>query len=228
MTKYVDCICKTCGINFQKKKSEVKKTINHFCSRSCAAIYNNTKYPKRQPEGTCIDCNKSLPSCRKRCDNCNKKIQEKRLKEKLLIKEIIEEENKNNGCQKINCCGICGSKINHRSSKCYSCYIKLINEDMNEQTIEDVEYTRYHKSSAYSKIRTRARSLASKLGWSKCANCNYDKHIEICHITPISDFPKETKIKVVNSIDNLIPLCPNCHWEFDHGVLNLEEIKLSL
>jgi hypothetical protein len=23
----------------------------------------------------------------------------------------------------------------------------------------------------------------------------------------------------VNSLDNLVGLCPNCHWEFDHGLL---------
>jgi predicted restriction endonuclease len=25
----------------------------------------------------------------------------------------------------------------------------------------------------------------------------------------------------VNSLDNLLGLCPNCHWEFDHGLLRL-------
>jgi hypothetical protein len=25
----------------------------------------------------------------------------------------------------------------------------------------------------------------------------------------------------VNSLDNLVGLCPNCHWEFDHGLLQL-------
>jgi len=40
----VDCSCDSCGINFQKPLNQVKrsKTGNHFCSRSCAATYNNT------------------------------------------------------------------------------------------------------------------------------------------------------------------------------------------
>jgi hypothetical protein len=25
----------------------------------------------------------------------------------------------------------------------------------------------------------------------------------------------------VNSLDNLVGLCPNHHWEFDHGLLQL-------
>ncbi len=40
----MDCSCVDCGISFQKPLNQVKhsKTGNHFCSRSCAATYNNT------------------------------------------------------------------------------------------------------------------------------------------------------------------------------------------
>jgi hypothetical protein len=34
--------CKTCGKDFHRRSAEQKKTKNHFCSRSCAATYNNT------------------------------------------------------------------------------------------------------------------------------------------------------------------------------------------
>jgi hypothetical protein len=36
-----------------------------------------------------------------------------------------------------------------------------------------------------------------------------------------TSFPLDTPISVVNSLDNLVGLCPNCHWEFDHGLLQL-------
>ena len=32
---------------------------------------------------------------------------------------------------------------------------------------------------------------------------------------------KLLKIKVVNDLSNLVNLCPNHHWELDHGMLNL-------
>lgn len=35
-------ICSNCNNQFEKTNSEIKKTKNHFCSRSCAATYNNT------------------------------------------------------------------------------------------------------------------------------------------------------------------------------------------
>lgn len=55
----------------------------------------------------------------------------------------------------------------------------------------------------------------------KCAVCGYDKHVEIAHIKAVSEFSDDTTIKEINSIDNLIALCPNHHWEYDNGVLKL-------
>lgn len=55
----------------------------------------------------------------------------------------------------------------------------------------------------------------------KCAICGYDKHIEVAHIKSVSDFDDNTKISIINSVDNLIGLCPNHHWEYDNGILKL-------
>lgn len=55
----------------------------------------------------------------------------------------------------------------------------------------------------------------------KCAICGYDKHIEIAHIKAVSEFDDSATIAEINSIDNLIGLCPNHHWEYDHGILKL-------
>jgi len=55
----------------------------------------------------------------------------------------------------------------------------------------------------------------------ECVRCGYDKHIEVCHRRSLASFPDDTPISVVNSLDNLVGLCPNHHWEFDHGLLQL-------
>ncbi len=52
-----------------------------------------------------------------------------------------------------------------------------------------------------------------------CVCCGYDKHIDVCHKRPLASFPEDTPIAVVNSLENLAGLCPTCHWEFDHGLL---------
>lgn len=69
--------CKTCGIEFSKKESEIKKTNNHFCSRSCAAKFNNKIFIKRKKTyKDCINCNKTftgngLKYCSNRCQQDN-------------------------------------------------------------------------------------------------------------------------------------------------------------
>jgi len=57
-------------------KNELVKWQKKFCSKSCAATYNNKKYPKRvrNPKNTCIDCG-SYPVWREgaRCSTCRSK-----------------------------------------------------------------------------------------------------------------------------------------------------------
>ena len=55
----------------------------------------------------------------------------------------------------------------------------------------------------------------------KCHVCGYKTHTQICHKKQINSFNKNTKLKEVNDINNLVILCPNHHWELDHGVLAL-------
>ncbi len=77
---------------------------------------------------------------------------------------------------------------------------------------------------ANSRIRALGKGIykKSKKNFS-CLNCGYSKHVEICHIKPISSFDRNTTISQVNDINNLVALCPNCHWELDNGFLKLPE-----
>lgn len=79
-----------------------------------------------------------------------------------------------------------------------------------------------HASSKNSHIRGLAQRTHKHLKCLPCANCGYNKHVELCHIKPIRDFLPTDKIKDVNSPTNIIQLCPNCHWEFDNNLLILD------
>jgi hypothetical protein len=70
----------------------------------------------------------------------------------------------------------------------------------------------------HAKIRSHARRSTMDRE-QKCVNCGYDKFVETCHIKAVGDFEKNTTLAIVNDQSNLILLCPNCHWEFDHGIL---------
>lgn len=110
-------------------------------------------------------------------------------------------------------CSDCGKQLTHKKSiKCQSCHHSGRIED---KTLGEVIYTQHHKSSAFALVRTRARAIIPKC---PCQKCGYDKHTEVCHLRPIKDFSHTTMVSVINSPDNLIRLCPNCHWELDHNL----------
>lgn len=52
-----------------------------------------------------------------------------------------------------------------------------------------------------------------------CQPCGYDKHVEYCHKQPIIVFLDFTAVQDVSGPENILVLCPNCHWEYDHGLL---------
>ena len=78
-----------------------------------------------------------------------------------------------------------------------------------------------HPSSKNAHIRGLARSWFKDLTLKPCHNCGYSKHVELCHIKPINEFLSTNFIKDVNNRNNIIQLCPNCHWEFDNNLLKL-------
>lgn len=117
-------------------------------------------------------------------------------------------------------CKSCGKGISKKSTYCKTCYTSLTLINSNTK-LEDV-----HKAAKYqvsARVRGLARAKAKHLGLDKkCQICGYDKHVEVHHIKPISSFPPDTLISDINSEDNLVVLCPNCHWEADNGLLKFD------
>lgn len=140
-----------------------------FCSRSCAASYNNKTHIKRKPEGKCKNCSKQIKSSRTYCNDC------------------------------------------------FSDKIK--NKDL---TLSEAIYQKGHRSSAFALVRARARSTENFKKSKQCYKCGYNKHVEACHIKPISAFPMTTPLSEINSKENIIALCRNCHWEYDNGLITLK------
>lgn len=110
-------------------------------------------------------------------------------------------------------CRKCDNLRDGNSFYCKDHRVKLF-----KQTLSEVIYKFHHKSSAFALVRNRARSVCKR---KFCENCGYDKHVEICHIKAISKFPSDTLVSEINSSSNLLALCPNCHWEFDNGILKI-------
>ena len=126
-------------------------------------------------------------------------------------------------------CIICGeSVISYRYNRCKTHWeehkkslsrTKTIGEYRNKESIKNK-----HRSWIHSYVRNFAKTWLKHLTKLPCANCGYIKHVELAHIIPLSSFPDNTLLEQVNSENNVIQLCPNCHWEFDNGLLKLETI----
>jgi 5-methylcytosine-specific restriction endonuclease McrA len=78
-----------------------------------------------------------------------------------------------------------------------------------------------HPSWLNSNIRNLNRTWNKELTKLPCPVCGYAIHVELCHKIPISKFPKTATLGEVNHPSNIIQLCRNHHWEFDHGILEL-------
>lgn len=118
-------------------------------------------------------------------------------------------------------CKKCQTLIKSNRTYCKKCYSTRVVDI----TLKKAVYEKHHKSSAFALVRSRARALIKSLQVEKkCQNCSYDKHFEVCHRRPISSFPLNTLVSVVNDPHNLAILCCNCHWESEHGLLDISSI----
>lgn len=120
-------------------------------------------------------------------------------------------------------CRACDKAISSKDGKyCSEC--KSRNNDM---TLNQAIYKKHHRINAHTLVRSRARSIIKKLNITVCSNCGYNKHVEVGHIKPIADFNLDTPISIINALSNLTVLCPNCHWEFDQGLIKSASVELS-
>ena len=113
----------------------------------------------------------------------------------------------------------CGAKMDKRSKTCRKCIAdKTVTlGDCHER------YEKHHSSSRGALVRDRARKRY-RTDESSCQRCGYSYHVEVCHIKPVHSFDLSTLIDDINSPDNILLLCPNCHWEFDNGRLTIDQI----
>lgn len=116
------------------------------------------------------------------------------------------------------CCKKCGGAVEKWKTLCNSveCRIRVtLLSGTKGALFEACKW-----QSAHSYIRNNSRSVYASSDRPKaCVVCGYNYHYDVCHIRPVSDFDDGAMISEINSINNLVALCPNHHWELDHGRL---------
>lgn len=176
--------------------STMRRVFGQWSAALKEAFQHNTS-PKTIKQRECLTCQTQTSNPKFCSVSCSTIFNNKN----RITKHANENQNR---CQ-------CGKPINYRSKTCKLCV------SLKDVPLRDLLYHNLHKSGTYSLIRSQARSKAEKLGWNSCIECGYNKHIQIAHVKAISSFKLDTLVSVINDESNLLPLCPNCHWEFDHG-----------
>ena len=150
------------------------------------------------------------------CLNCQRDTKNPKF---CSVKCSCEFTNKTPRKFKTKKCKECDTLNFNKNNRSKNCHSKRV-QNIDDKTLGEVVYTKHHRAAAFQVVRSRTTKVIRKNKWYSCAKCGYDKHVEIAHIKPIHTFSLDTPISVINAPSNLIPLCPNCHWEFDHPKRN--------
>lgn len=190
--------CKNCGALTDNPR---------FCNRSCSAQFNNRKYPKRV----------STTSPTRLCEKCG---------EVIYLKKIPNGRNQY-GVRRF--CNKCLPVIQSENVKKRN----LIKNGHDGYSLDTTKGELKSIAKTGERIRATITRFARAIYFEtfpdpKCEICGYNSHVEVCHIIASSKFNDDAKLSEINRIENLIGLCPNHHWEFDSGMMPMEQINARI
>lgn len=205
MERRVEVTCQFCSKQFLKCVSQIKKTNGkNFCSKVCSAKRRLGKAHNPPKQRTCLSCECSficsaIHHSRTYCPKCAYGDRS----------HLVYHYESNN---------------NHKRRKVF----QGVRVDYRKMTLAEATNIRYvknrHRAYLFSLVRSLGRQWNRTLLSLPCAKCGYERHVQLSHIKPIASFSGETTLGEINDPANVVQLCPNCHWEFDHGFLLIEEI----
>lgn len=122
-------------------------------------------------------------------------------------------------------CPKCGKLKYEQSSLCQNCITEERWEKAKETEIKYYFRNNSPSRAKYNDIRVWARKILRKSGRNReCEICGFNIYVEVCHKKEIYTFPENALMGEVNSLDNLIYLCPNHHVMFDKRLLEVGAI----
>jgi hypothetical protein len=162
-----------------------------FCNHSCAAQHNNKEFPKRT----------SRSITEGSCECCGTRIKFKR-----------NESNGKYGIRRF--CDVC---LKDRRKR---------NPDLLINRIEKMPFGELVACYGRLKARTHITRYARGVYLNsdrpqQCAICHFDYCFDVAHIKQVASFDKDALISEINSLNNLIALCPNHHRMYDGGAIDI-------
>jgi hypothetical protein len=179
-------------------KSTVAYTFGNWRAAMEAAGYKSVRSPDR-PIKACLICGKATKRtyCSRACG----------LKDTARFVRRYQAK-----------CMDCGQPISKakKVKRCPSCCEKYLSQ-WRYKTKGDVIHLKngVRRPSGISELARRMYLIKGMT----CTQCGYPHHVQACHIKPVRDFPNSALLTEINAPENIALLCPNCHWELDHGLL---------
>lgn len=207
--------CDSCKTPFSKCEAHAKRSKKNYCSISC---YRQTI---ARIKTTCEQCKIEISKTKSGYDCSDKHFCGKR------CAAIFNNTCRRIGRKRSKKCKTCDALIKSGWKYCDDC---ILQKKHIKNPLDPTKSLGYYRSKCkdqnkYRYIRIHAKQVTAK--WKKeCTNCRYSIHVETCHIKEISDFPDTALMGEINDIRNLLILCRNCHWEFDH--IMTEETRNSI
>lgn len=224
------CACCNTPLTWEQRR-------NKYCSSSCAAKVNNigvNRHLNHIPESNECESTSKMNKIRKLTDDeivakfrdtiktyqCSDEEFISYIQNFSSWKELYEQlgySQSRSGIKK---------QIFRRCDELGLKYPELKDKELSIQTKEQVFDNHKNWQSARSNIRRHAQKIFMRSGIKQeCLLCGYNKYIEVAHIKAVSDFDDSATVAEINDLHNLVPLCPNHHWEFDHDCLSEENLK---
>lgn len=214
--------CLVCGNTFNVSKTQLKSSLKRrgyypkYCSIKCLGKSNIT-----QKTVKCQICGKDF----------KKNVSQIKKTKNNFCSHSCSAQYSNKNRKKKHYCIICKKQLPFTSTPNRKYCSK---ECRNKSKLNNIDNLLFYKKgdlikergyfNARSSINKHANKTYKEYHGTKlsCKTCLYDKHVEIAHIKAVADFNDDSLISEINHINNLISLCPNHHWEYDNGLLELK------
>lgn len=204
--------CEQCGRAYERRTAEINQAHkrgqqSRFCSRECAWAGRGAR--REVIHSSCRKCGKDFS----RLSNG------KRERALFCSRECAgTARNPDSPEWYGQVCALCGGPKSWNGRRCQTCRRTPEQAAIGARTLGELR-AQYNVNQYHAKIRGLARDLYK--GPKRCAACGYGLHVDICHIRDVASFPMDATLAEVNAPGNLIALDKRCHWEFDHGYLEL-------
>lgn len=203
---YCEISCSTCQKKIWKRKGDIKRRKNCFCSSDCLSLF--------------FKCGSNIP-----CKICGKEVYRMRkdLKksQNIFCSHTCAAVHNNNGIRRHGnprgTCKICGKEKSRSASKYCSnnCHKQNIYEEYIERWLNGKE-----KGNSGEAVSRHIRKYLFEKHENKCQVCGWGKVNESTQKIPLNINHYDGNWKN-NNINNLQLLCPNCHsLTNNYGALN--------